>query len=280
MTKNKKDKKPKTINSLSRQFKDGRNAEAVLRTELNQTGYLLRKEPGFDEFIFEPVIFTNYKNEILESDEKASRVMLAFHAEHPIIKNKFVVLPSDLEDYDSIGSLHSEIKDFIARYVSLPENFYNVCASFVLMTWVYEKFNVLPYLRVIGHFGTGKSRFLHTIGNLCYLPMLAGGSISTAAVFRTLDLIKGTLIFDEADFRESDMKAEITKILNSGNQKGGTVSRMKPDNNDSFETEIFDVFGPKIIASREVFTDPALESRMYNSAAVSQKQSEGSHSSG
>jgi hypothetical protein len=33
----------------------------------------------------------------------------------------------------------------------------------------------------------------------------------------TLDAFRGTLIFDEADFRFSDERSEIVKILNNGN---------------------------------------------------------------
>jgi hypothetical protein len=70
--------------------------------------------------------------------------------------------------------------------------------------------------------------------------------------------MKGTLILDEADFKFSDMTADIVKILNTGYQKGTPVLRCKPN---TFDPEAFDVFGPKVIATRETFKDKALESR-------------------
>lgn len=91
--------------------------------------------------------------------------------------------------------------------------------------------------------------------------MIAGGSISHAAVFRTIDMIKGTLVFDEADFRSSEIWSEIVKILNSGHTKGFPVVRMEKNKGDKFDPTTFEVFGPKILASRERFVDEALESR-------------------
>lgn len=44
-------------------------------------------------------------------------------------------------------------------------------------------------------------------------------------IFHTLDAFRGTLIFDEADFRFSDERAEIVKILNNGNVRGVPVLR-------------------------------------------------------
>jgi hypothetical protein len=48
--------------------------------------------------------------------------------------------------------------------------------------------------------------------------------ITISPIFHTLDAFKGTLIIDEADFRFSDERAEIVKILNNGNVQGMPVS--------------------------------------------------------
>jgi len=78
-------------------------------------------------------------------------------------------------------------------------------------------------------------------------------------IFRIINQFHGTLILDEADFRFSDTTAEMIKILNSGYQKGIVVLRTEGDK--VFETKAFDVFCPKIIATRERYFDLALESR-------------------
>ena len=76
-----------------------------------------------------------------------------------------------------------------------------------------------------GDYGSGKTRALLTIGSLCYKGFFASGASTVSPIFHTLDAFRGTLIFDEADFRFSDERAEIVKILNNGNVSGLPVLR-------------------------------------------------------
>ena len=68
-------------------------------------------------------------------------------------------------------------------------------------------------------------------------------------------------MFDEADFRFSDQTSDVIKILNNGSAKGFPVLRSVSQNGHSFTPQAFNVFGPKVIATRQVFQDNALESR-------------------
>ena len=99
------------------------------------------------------------------------------------------------------------------------------------------------------------------MGSLCYKPMLVSGASSVSAVFRTIDSFRGTLVIDESDFRESDEKAEIVKILNNGNARGFPVLRAEQNQRKEFDPRAYTVFGPKLIATRRAFKDQALESR-------------------
>jgi hypothetical protein len=133
----------------------------------------------------------------------------------------------------------------------------------VLYSWIYDAFQEAPYLRFKGDFGTGKTRALQIIGSICYKPIFASGASTVSPIFHALDLFRGTLIFDEADFRFSDEKAEITKILNSGTTRGFPVLRSRVTDKKDFEPRAYEVFGPKIVAMREAFDDYALESRFF-----------------
>ena len=53
------------------------------------------------------------------------------------------------------------------------------------------------------------------------------------------------------------------EIFNNGHSKGMPVARMRGNAKGDFVTDIFEVFGPKILASRESFNDAALESRCF-----------------
>src|SRR5262249_13240256 len=72
---------------------------------------------------------------------------------------------------------------------------------------------------------------------------------------------RGTLIFDEADFRFSDERSEIVKILNNGNVRGVPVLRTIMNQQREFNPQAFHVFGPKVAATRGRYEDKGLESR-------------------
>lgn len=177
-----------------------------------------------------------------------------------ILVDKGVVLfPSGISSYTDEKELLLEIRNFIHKYVDISEEFEQIASYYVLLTWIYDKFYELPYLRAMGDYGSGKSRFLKTIGSLCYKPIFTGGATTPSPIFRIIDETGGTLILDEADFAKSDMTSEIVKILNSGYQKGSPV--LRAEGKGTFEIKAYRVFGPKVIATRETFSDAALESR-------------------
>jgi hypothetical protein len=189
------------------------------------------------------------------------RILVPFSPENNLIKNAVVLLPSEPRIYGSEQQLVSEIASFIHRYADLTSTFEKIACHYVLLTWVYDAFNDLPYLRLRGDFGTGKTRALLTIGSLCYKPFFASGASTVSPIFHTLDAFRGTLIFDEADFRFSDERAEIVKILNNGNMRGVPLLRTMVNQQREFNPRAFQVFGPKIVATRSRYEDSALESR-------------------
>ncbi|WP_202802034.1 hypothetical protein, partial [Bradyrhizobium liaoningense] len=147
-------------------------------------------------------------------DVPGGHQLVPFSPNNNLIKNDVVLLPSEPRIYGTEQQLLSEVMDFIHRYADLSPTFEQVASYYVLLSWVYDAFNDLPYLRLRGDFGTGKTRSLLTIGSLCYKPFFASGASTVSPIFHTLNAFRGTLIFDEADFRFSDERSEIVKILN------------------------------------------------------------------
>jgi hypothetical protein len=178
-----------------------------------------------------------------------------------LIANDCVLLPSKPEHHGHKTELLADIAAFLHRYVDLSPLFEQIAAHYVLLTWVHDAFNELPYLRLRGEYGTGKTRGLLAIGSLCYRPFFASGASTVSPLFHTLERFGGTLIFDEADFRFSDATSKIVKILNNGDVKGLPMLRTMQNQNKEFNPRAFRVFGPKIIAMRGGYDDPALESR-------------------
>lgn len=178
-----------------------------------------------------------------------------------IILKGAILFPSAIRQPRSTADIVGMVRGFIHEYLDVDEFFERLATYYVLFTWVYDSFQLVPYLRALGDYGTGKSRLLETVGALCYRPIRASGAATTSPIFRMLDKYRGTLILDEADFGRSDEAADIIKILNTGNMKGVPVLRSVDKGTAGFDVDAYEVFGPKIIATRKTFADKATESR-------------------
>ena len=187
--------------------------------------------------------------------------LIPISAGNNLIRHEAVLLPSEPLDYSDEAALVKDIQAFIHRYVDLTAAFELIATHYILLSWVYDAFNELPYLRLRGDYGTGKTRALLIIGSIACKPFFASGASTVSPIFHTLNAFAGTLVFDEADFRMSDEKAELIKILNNGNVRGMPVLRTMINNKHEFNPAAFNVFGPKIVATRGVYDDRALESR-------------------
>lgn len=187
--------------------------------------------------------------------------LVPFSSGNNLLVHEVVLLPSEPAEYGEERELLARIRYFIHRYVDVSAVFEELSAYYVLLSWLYDCFYELPYLRVRGDYGSGKTRFLLVVGSLCYKPMFASGASTTSPLFRIMDAFKGTLILDESDFRLSDERAEIVKILNNGNARGFPVLRTEVNRSKEFDPRAYTVFGPKIVATRGYFDDRALESR-------------------
>lgn len=188
-------------------------------------------------------------------------VLRPIPAHNNLLRHKVVRLPSGVGDYVSLAGLRADISAFIERHVALPERFLAIAVHYVVLSWVYDGFNELPYLRFRGDYGSGKTRALNVIGALLYKPLFASGATTISPIFHALDLFRGSLVLDEADFRFTDERAEISKILNNGNQRGYPVLRSMPTLQRTYDPRAFHVFGPKLLAMRGHFSDLAIESR-------------------
>lgn len=174
------------------------------------------------------------------------------------IKSGTLLFPSGHAPYENIEALLGEISQYVYRYCDVTPVFGRIVPYFVLLTYLYEDFYEIPYLRVIWDYGSGKSRFLRVVWNICYNPIIANGGTSLSSLFRMIEISKWTLVLDEADFQFSDTTNEIIKLLNNGFAKGNPILRADGDN---FEPRAYDVYCPKIIGGRFEFRDKATESR-------------------
>jgi len=240
-------KKQQTIPTVSAVLQNGALLELVYDPHERRTSFVAWKEGAW-------TVVPNYP---LDSGER----LVPYSPNNNLIKNEVILFPSTPEEYGSEEELVRDIQTYIHRYVDVSPQFERIASYYVLFSWLYDGFNEVPYMRLRGDYGTGKTRFLLTVGSLCYKPAFASGASTVSPIFRILDAFRGTLIIDEADFRYSDEKADIVKILNNGNVNGMPVLRAEVSAQREFNPQAFQVFGPKIVATRGYYDDPALESR-------------------
>jgi hypothetical protein len=191
----------------------------------------------------------------------SGETLVPYKAGNNLIRNECVMLPSQPCPSGGKRELLKDIVSYLDRYVDFSSGFSQVAAHYVLLSWVHDAFNELPYLRLKGDFGTGKTRALIALGSVSYKGFFASGASTVSPIFHTLDSFGGTLVLDEADLRFSDKSADVVKILNNGTVKGMPVLRSVQNRLKEFNPAAFRVYGPKIVAMRGSFRDQALESR-------------------
>lgn len=233
--------------TVSRVIEDGRLIELLYDPETKSTQLAL----------YQHGVTTVHATLRLESGE----VMEPIAASNNLIRHGVVLLPEKPLEFGSVNELAEDIRCYMSKYVDLSDAFSSIASYYVLLTWVYDAFNELPYLRFRGDFGCGKTRALLILGSICYKPFFASGASTVSPIFHAIDTFRGTLIFDETDFRFSDEKAELVKIFNNGNVRGFPVLRTSMNVRKTFDPVAFMVYGPKVVAMREAFQDQALESR-------------------
>lgn len=187
--------------------------------------------------------------------------LVPYAAGNNLLSSGCVLLSSDVGEFTDKDGLVEAVRTYIHRYVDLSPLYEDIATYYVLLSWVHDAYNELPYLRFQGEYGTGKTRALLAIGSISYKPFFASGASTVSPIFHVLDAFGGTLVLDEADLRFSDATADLTKILNNGTMKGLPVLRTMTNRHRELNPQAFKVYGPKLIAMRHSFADEALESR-------------------
>src|SRR5437879_7376452 len=166
--------------TVSTVLADGSLVEMVHQE--NRTLFCVSKDGAF-----------RYETNLLVNGQR----LVPYSPRNNLLTNEVVLFPSEPVEYESEQELVEGIRAFIHRYVDISPLFEQIASYYVLFTWVYDAFNELPYLRLRGDTGSGKTRFLLTAGSLCYKPIFASGASTVSPLFRILDEFRGTLIVDE-----------------------------------------------------------------------------------
>ena len=141
--------------------------------------------------------------------------------------------------------LLDELVGVVRRYVILPDEGAEVVALWVMHTHLHWTASISPILAITSPSPEcGKTTLLELLGALVPRPLPAS-NITTAALFRAVELWSPTLLVDEADtfIRNSD---ELRGVLNSGHRRSSAyVVRTVGEDH---EPRQFRTWAPKAIA--------------------------------
>lgn len=185
-----------------------------------------------------------------------------------IVMSETVVFPSRLAtERKSTRELAGVVEAFLKRYYLFDDpKTPRVISYYVLLTWLYDNFRTISYLRAKGDAGSGKSELMKRVGLCCYRLTKNNGAGTMASFFRMTETYKGTVYFDEMDLRDGGgADNEIVKFINLGAMDGNPVIRLDEvigaDGSKKYQPVPYRSFCPKLFAMREDFSDNAVGSR-------------------
>ncbi len=165
--------------------------------------------------------------------------------------------------------LLDELAAEFRRFIALAPEAADALALWVVFTWTFQLFEECPRLAVTSPVKRcGKTRLLKLLEKLVR-DSLRADNISSAAIYRTIEKHRPTLLIDEADTflpRNDEMRG----ILNSGWSKGGLIMRCVSNGND-YGVGKFPTWCPVAISQigrlADTLEDRSIEIRMKRKGA-------------
>lgn len=143
------------------------------------------------------------------------------------------------------ADLLSEVAATVLRFIICQPETAHAVALWAAMTWFMDVVQVAPLAVITApEKRCGKSQLLFLLGRMVYRPLTAS-NISTAALFRTIDAWRPTMLVDEADsfMKENE---DMRGLLNSGHTRDGAyIIRVVGDDH---EPKRFNTWGAKALA--------------------------------
>lgn len=149
--------------------------------------------------------------------------------------------------------------DFIKKYAPVSDEQAGALADYALSTW-----QPLPrqvkYLHITGKSGAGKTTLGRVMRAICKNSFSLCGFSSHIGRLYALDMMSPcTLIIEEGDIDDGELQV----ILQQGYEDTSRIAAMHQVSDSSAELEpaICNVFGHKVIISRNPFQHPAIQSK-------------------
>jgi putative DNA primase/helicase len=143
------------------------------------------------------------------------------------------------------AQLLSEVSATVRRFIICQPETADAVALWACMTWFMDVVQIAPLAVITApEKRCGKSQLLFLLGKLSYRPLTAS-NISPAALFRSIDAWKPTLLVDEADAFMRDNE-ELRGLLNCGHTRDSAYIIRTVG--ETFTPTRFNVWGAKALA--------------------------------
>ena len=141
----------------------------------------------------------------------------------------------------------NEVEWILKKHVYLSsEHYYTAITLWIFLTYVYDKFNILPILLITSPvLRCGKTTLLLTLKGLVNKG-LSTSNITSAAAYRTVEEFKPTLLLDEAE--KLPKNDEFRGIINAGHTKETAFVVRVGSKEVNFKLDSFNTFCPKVVA--------------------------------
>ena len=160
-------------------------------------------------------------------------------------------------------------RDKFEKYMDFQdERLYSLFSCFIVYTYFYPLFNTAPIIQLWGEFKTGKTKVCSLIEAMVFNPVNSA-NISSASVFRLIESRRAVILLDESeDLLTTERARDIRNMLLAGTGKSGETFWQERGLSESFHTQSFKVFSPKLIANIAGIDLPALQSRTIRAAML------------
>lgn len=174
----------------------------------------------------------------------------------------------DIEDFGNkpkslkFSECYDLVRDKIEEYMDFEdERVYSLLSCFIIYTYFYPLFSNAPVMQLWGEFKTGKTKVCSLVDAMAFNP-INSANISSASVFRLIESRRAVILLDESeDLLTAERARDIRNMLLAGTGKSGETFRQERGTFESFHTQSYKVFSPKLIANIAGIDLPALQSR-------------------
>jgi len=141
-----------------------------------------------------------------------------------------------------------EVMNVFDAYIEADRETITLLSVYTIATYFFRVFNTFPYLYIFGPKQSGKTKLLALMTKLCY-NAVSTVNLSASALFRLVNDFGTTLVIDESEYlRDMEKKGEIQTLLLAGYKKDG-ANVLRVEGEEKKQVKLFNVFGPKIMAS-------------------------------